>query len=168
MNQNERGLSEIVGLMLMAFLIIVTALLIIGLLTGVITDMLQKPALISVKAVQFDTLADEHIIGLSHMEGDHVILAGTTQNKAASIISIALVDTSGTRIPVRSASTSMGEFWGPGTRLYIYPNGSGGYVFSDIAPTTAGFGMSPGSYKVLITDDKAKVLLHSLPVTISS
>jgi hypothetical protein len=168
MDHPDRALTEFMALMLMAFLIILVTIIILGSFTGFFTKVLQKPALITVKAEQFDTSAGDHIIILSHLQGDAVNMNGTTQKNGVSIVSISLVDTGGTVVPVqKSASFTMGDAWSSGSKLYIYQNGGiGKYAFSD-APPAGGSNLPTGKYVVIINDDKAQVLLHSLPVTIT-
>ena len=160
MQRNERALSEIVSLILLAFLVIVVALFITMALTGVIDRMLQKPALVAVTAVPFDT-GSGTIIRLNHEQGDKVILKGTTQTKGSSIIEIMVLDPSGssyTLLPAAGGITT--DSWSPGDSLYIVQSG-GTFEYTDTAPATGDI-TTPGTYTIRISDTGAKVLLHTL------
>lgn len=56
MAQYERALSETVGLLLIAFLIILVTLLVIASTTGMLTKFLQKLAFVAVMADEIDTI----------------------------------------------------------------------------------------------------------------
>lgn len=162
--QHEQALSETLAVIFIGILVIIATVLLIGSLTGVITNMLQKPALLSVQANQFDTTEGAHIISLFHEQGDPVILNGTSQKKGVSIISFYLTKPDGTEFAVKNSKTLQESAWRPGDLLYIYQKDSR-YWFSDIAPSGAS-SLAPGTWTVKILDEKVKVLLHSLSVTI--
>jgi hypothetical protein len=128
------------------------------------TRMLQKPALVTVQADQFDTTGGTHIISLYHNQGDHVILNGTSQTDGVSIITLSLISPSGSTFPLGRLTPMSQRAWQPGDMLYIYQNG-GSYGFSDTAPTGVA-SLATGTWKIIIQDDKVHVLLHTLPVTI--
>jgi hypothetical protein len=165
--QRERALSETMAHIFIAILVIIATLLIIALLTGVMTKMLQKPALFSVQANQFDTTDGmAHIISLFHQQGDPVNLNGTSQNDGVSIVSFSLDTPSDGVVRLRYLGTSMSKnAWHAGETLYIYKSVSG-YGFSEIAPTGAAVDLGTGTWTINIQDDKVQVLLHSLSVTI--
>ncbi|MEI7856007.1 MAG: hypothetical protein WCH85_00720 [Methanomicrobiales archaeon] len=166
--QQERALSETMAVILIAILVIIAAVLITALLTGVMTKMLQKPALFAVQTTQFDTtdVVPAHIISLSHLQGDNVILNGTSQSDGVSIISLSLISPAGGTVPLRSLVSIKKSAWQPGDILYVYQSG-GSYGFSDVAPTGVA-SLAPGNWTIRIQDDKIHVLLHTLPVTIKS
>jgi hypothetical protein len=165
MKRSDRALSETFSVILMAMLVIIAALLLVASLTGVITNLLQKPAFLSVQAVQYNTSANTHIIGLYHQQGDPVNLNGTTQAEGISIVSFVIIEPGGSQYPVDAATTIMvHDSWESGNLLYVYQSG-GSYVFTDVMPAGATT-LPPGTYIIKITDNKAKVLLHALPVTI--
>jgi hypothetical protein len=166
MAHHERALSENIAILLIAFLVILVTLIIIASLTGVLTKFLQKPAFMAVTASQFETSDGAHIISLYHQQGDDVNLNGTSQKEGVSTISLSVVDTGGGPHMAYSAPSIIGDDWDPGTTIYLYQSG-GRYVYSDVAPGVGVASLPPGTYTVIITDDRAKVMLHSLPVTIS-
>jgi hypothetical protein len=164
MRRSEHALSETLSLVFIAMLVIVAATLLIASLTGVISHLLQKPALLSVQVLPYDTGNGNHIIGVFHQQGDAVDLNGTSQSGGSSIVSLTLTDPGGNSYPV-SPDTTMSHNatpWEPGDMLYIYQNG--GYVFSDVVP--AGPTLAPGTYTVKVIDDKINVILSALTVTI--
>jgi hypothetical protein len=161
----ERGLSDLVAQMLIAFLVVLVAILVIASSTGMLTKMMQKPAFITVIASPYETSTGSHIISLYHKQGDEVNLNGTAQTGGVSTISIALVNPAGNVITVSNATLLLDDDWDAGTVLYLYPAG-GRYRYSDRPPGSGVPGFPAGTYQVLITDVKAQVLLHSLPVTI--
>ena len=167
--QREQALSETLAVVFIAILVIIATLLLIASLTGVVTNMLQKPALLSVQANQFDTtdVVPAHIISLFHQQGDPVILNGTSQNDGVSIISFSLTNSSSGVIRLRSLTSMSKNAWRAGDTLYIYRSGSGSYGFSDVAPAPGvARSLAPGIWTITIQDDKVHVLLHSLSVTI--
>jgi FlaG/FlaF family flagellin (archaellin) len=162
--QREQALSENFAVILMVILIVIATLLLIASLNGVMTKILQKPALISVQANQFDTTDGRHIIILYHQQGDPVILNGTSQTDGVSMISISLSSSGGAEqlISLTPISTNA---WHSGEMLYVYRSAGGRYGFSDVAPVGVA-SLEPGTWTITIQDDKVHVLLHSLPVTI--
>ena len=87
MSTSERGLSETLSLVFMAILVAVAALLLVASLTGVISNLLLKPALFSVQVIQFNTSpGGAHIIGVFHQQGDSVDLNGTSQKGGTAIV----------------------------------------------------------------------------------
>ena len=163
MKRSDRALSETLAVVFMAMLVVVAALLLIASMTGVITNLLQKPALLSVQAFQYNTSSSTHIIGVFHQQGDAVNLNGTAQTNGVSIVSLTITDTSG-EYPVNPEGTISHDAWRAGDLLYIYKSG-GSYVYSDVAPTSAVV-VPAGTYTIKIFDNKVKVLLNALPVTI--
>jgi hypothetical protein len=166
MSTSERGLSETLSLVFMVILVAVAALLLVASLTGVITNLLQKPALISVQVIQYNTSAGAHIIGVFHQQGDSVNMNGTSQSGGTSIVSFSLIDPTGLSFTDIPAGLLQKDRWGPGTMMYIYKSG-GTYVYTD-DPTSipGGSGLPTGTYTVKIIDTKVHVLLNALPVTI--
>lgn len=160
MTQSEHALSEIVSVILIAFLVIVVALFITMALTGVLTKMLNTPALVVVTASPITTSAGTHIIQLNHKEGNPVMVKGTPYAKGDSIIEIVLVDESGSYSLAGTGMTR--ESWGPGNYLYIVSSGTGGYELTETPTGTIG----SGDYKIRIIDTKTNVLLHTLNATI--
>jgi hypothetical protein len=165
MAYHEDALSETVAHILIAFLVVLVTLLIIASLTGVLTAMLQRPALVVATASQYNTSTGTHIISLYHKQGDAVNLNGTSQTGGSSDIAIMLKAPSGSPVFLKNTSPLHAASFGPGQRLYIYP-AAGSYGYADIPPA-APAGLDAGDYTVIITDTKAKVLLHSLTVTIA-
>ena len=163
----DQALSETMGIILIAMLVILATVILIAALTGVMTNMLETPALITVKADQFDTTDGAHIIRLFHVQGDPVILNGTSQSNGVSIISLSLTAPSGGEDQLISLTAITDDGWRPGETLYIYQNAGGTYDFSDVSPPTGvATSLAPGDWTVKIKDDKVLILLHSLPVTI--
>jgi len=161
----DQALSETLALVFIAILIIIATLLLIASLTGVMTKMLQRPALLSVQAKPFNTTAGAQIISLFHQQGDPVILNGTSQSDGVSIISFSLTTPSGGVVRLMNLTPMSRNPWHAGETLYIYQSGSGSYGFSDAAPAVVS-SMSAGTWTITIQDDKVQVLLHSLSVTI--
>ncbi|MDD4138167.1 MAG: hypothetical protein PHT99_09800 [Methanoregula sp.] len=165
MKRHDRAVSETFSVVIITLLVIVAAVLLVASLTGVITNLLLKPALFSVQTVQYETSAGT-IIGLFHQEGDAVNLKGTSQTKGVSIVSLVIIDPDGAEHQINAAHTSMvHDSWGPGNLLYIYQSG-GSYVYSDDVIDTSGLDLTGGTYTVKITDDNVHVLIHTLPITI--
>lgn len=164
MKRTDHALSETLAVVFMAILVVVAALLLIGALTGVITNLLQKPALMSAQVVQFNDNG-ARIIGVFHQQGDAVNLNGTAQTNGVSIVSITVIDPTGTEFPVNSDGTITHDAWRPGELLYIYKNSGGSYVYSD-APPVGATSLPLGIYTIKIIDNKVNVLLHTLPVMI--
>jgi hypothetical protein len=169
MTRPDRALSETFSVVIIALLVLAASILLIASLTGVITNLLQKPALFSVQAIQYNASSDTHIIGLFHQQGDQVNLNGTSQTRGVSIVSLIIIAPDGSQYPISAASATMArDSWGAGDLLYIYKSGSGSYVYSDAGPPgLSSASISPtGTYTVKIIDDKAHTLLHALTVTI--
>jgi len=164
MTYDERGLSECVAQILIAFLVILVTLLIIGAMTGIIPGLLQKSALIAVTASSFDTGPGTHVILLYHQQGDLVNLNGTSQTDGVSEIAIMITPPSGPPVQVRPGTTIKSSAWGPGQYLVIYETAPGTYQYSDLP--TAGTDIPGGDYTVQVIDTKVNVLLHTLPVKI--
>jgi hypothetical protein len=162
MKRSDRALSETLAVVFMAMLVVVAALLLIASMTGVIANLLQKPALLSAQVIQFNDNG-ARIIGVFHQQGDAVNLNGTAQTNGVSIVSITIIDTSG-EYPV-NPGTITHDAWRPGELLYIYKNGGGSYVYTDVPPVGA-TSLPLGTYTIKIIDNKVNVLLHALPVTI--
>ena len=165
MDHNERALSECVALILIAFLVVLVALFIIAAMTGVLTGFLQKSALVAVTADEYETGPGTTIISVYHKQGDLVNINGTSHTAGISEIAFTLTDPSGATTRVHNATPVHAAAWGPGQYIYIYPD-SGSYGYSDLPPA-AGTALPSGDYTVIITDTKVKILLHSLPVTIT-
>lgn len=167
MRNSERALSETMSLIFMAMLVIIAAILLIASMTGVISNLLQKPALFSTQVIQIDTSDDSaHIIGVFHQQGDAVDLNGTTQTGGSSIVSLILINTGGSSFTVSPDGALQKNQWGPGDMLYIYSKNSGvSYVYSDTAPPGAS-SLPTGTYTIKILDDKVNVIINALPVTI--
>ena len=166
MSRPENALSETMSIIFMAILIVVAALLLVASLTGVITNLLQKPAFLSVQVVSYTTSDNAHIIDVFNKQGDSVNLNGTSQKEGSSIVSLILINNGdGTEYPVGAAGPILHDDWGPGDHVYIYRNG-GMYVFSDAIPVGTAGSIPTGSYTVKIIDNKVQVLLGALPVTI--
>jgi hypothetical protein len=167
MTRSDCALSETLSVVFMAMLIIIAALFLIASMTGVISNLLQKPALLSAQVLQYDTSDGYHIIGVFHQQGDAVDLNGTTQTGGTSIVSLTLIDTAGLAYTVSPAVTTLqNNQWGPGDMLYIYKSG-GSYVYTD-DPTSipSGSDLTLGTYTVKIIDNKVNVIIDALPVTI--
>lgn|SRR5208337_2380619 len=166
MSTSERALSETLSLVFMAILVAVAALLLIASLTGVISHLLQKPALFSVQAIQYNTSAGNHIIGVFHQQGDAVNLNGTSQSGGTSIVSLFLITAGGIPFTVNPAGPLQTDRWGAGDMLFIYSqDGGSSYVYSDVVPNGVS-GLQTGTYTVRIIDSNVNVLLNALPVTI--
>ena len=165
MAHNERGLSECVAQLLIAFLVILVALLIIAAMTGVLGNLLQKSALIAATASSQDTSPTTQIIVLYHKQGDMVNLNGTSQTAGSSEIALTLTGSSGSPFFVYNATPLHSAAWGPGQYLYIYETAPETYWYSDLPPVP-GTSLTPGDYTVQIIDTKVNVLLHALPVKI--
>lgn len=116
------------------------------------------------QAKQFNTTTGEHLIRLYHLQGDPVILNGTSQSDGVSIISLSLTTPSGGVIKLRNLTPIKNTPWRTGEMLYVYQE-SGMYGYSDFVPTGATT-LAPGTWNITIQDDKVQVLLHSLTVTI--
>ena len=167
MSMSDRGLSETLSLVFMAILVAVAALLLVASLTGVISNLLLKPALMSVQVVQYNTSAGAHIIGVFHQQGDAVNINGTSQSGGTSIVSFSLIDPAGLSFTVNPAGPPQKDYWGPGDLLYVYSSdGGNSYVFSDVTPGPGVSSLTAGTYTVKIFDNKVHVLLNALPVTI--
>ena len=166
MTHHERGLSECVAQILIAFLVILVALIIIGAMTGVIPGLLQKSAFVVVTATPYQTGDGTHVILLYHKQGDRVNLNGTSQTDGVSEIAIMLTPSSGSPVLVRPGTTIKSTAWGPGQYLVIYETTpSGTYLYSDL-PTVGMEIHDNDDYTVQIIDTKVNVLLHTLPVKI--
>ena len=165
MTHHERGLSECVAQILIAFLVILVTLLIIGAMTGVIPGLLQKTAFIVVTATPYQTGDGTHVILLYHKQGDKVNLNGTSQTDGVSEIAIMLTPPSGSPVQVRPGTTIKSTAWGPGQYLVIYETPPGTYLYSDL-PTVGMKVHEDDGYTVQIIDTKVNVLLHTLPVKI--
>jgi hypothetical protein len=166
MKRHDRALSETFSVVIIALLVVAAAILLVASLTGVITNLLQKPALFSVQGLEYDIGSDIHMIGLFHQQGDAVNLNGTAQKTGTGTVSLSIIDNTGS-YPVKPGLVS-GSDWRPGTMIYVYQRIGGGYLFSDVAPGSGSVkNLDDGTYTVLIVDDKAQTLLHSLSITIS-
>ena len=165
MNTPESALSETMSMIFMAILVIVAATLIIASMTGVISHLIQKPALLSAQVTQYDS-GTYHTIAVFHQQGNAVNLNGTSQTGGSSIVSLTL-DTGGLSYPVSPKVPALGKNqWGPGDTLYIYKTGSGVYEYTDDPSGITG-SLQPGStYTVKILDNKVNVIINALPVTI--
>jgi hypothetical protein len=165
--QQEQALSETLAVVLIGMLVIIATVLLIASLTGVMTKMLNQPALIVVKADDVSINGGIHAIRLSHLKGDAVNLNGTSQSEGVSIISFSLIEPVTNKVfpvtedPLNKISKTA---WRSGDTLYIYKSGSS-YVFSDVAPIAGDLGEGT-SWTIIIQDDKVHVLLHTLPVMI--
>jgi FlaG/FlaF family flagellin (archaellin) len=166
MAQDEGALSEIIAQILIVFLVVIVTLLIIASLTGVLTKMLQRPAFVVVVAGQYNTSTGDHIISVSHKQGDPVNMNGTSQSSGGSIVSLSLTDKDGVLFPLQNAAPLQDTAWRAGDIFYIYKSGLSSYAYSDIVPVAAGSGLDKGTYNVTITDDKVHVLISKIPVTI--
>ena len=164
MKRSDHALSETLAVVFMAMLVVVVALLLIASMTGVIAKLLQKPAILSVQALQYNDNG-AHIIGVFHQQGDAVNLNGTAQTYGVSIVSLAIIDTTGTQLPV-TKGTIIHDAWRPGELLNIYRSGSSYMFTDDPGSIPGGSGLTPGTYTVKIIDDKVHALLDALPVTI--
>jgi hypothetical protein len=167
MMRHDRALSETFSIVIICILIVIAAVLITASLTGVITNMLQKPALFSVQVVPYNS--DDSYIGVFHQEGDAVILNGTTQTKGVSIVSLVIASPDGSEHQINAVQATMvHDSWGPGDMLYIYSTDHGvSYVYSDADPGSSVSSLSlTGMYTVKITDDKMHVIIHTFPVTV--
>ena len=165
MEDHEQGLSDVIALLLIAFLIVLVALFIVAALTGVLSGFLQKSALVAVTASEY-TGTPNHIISIYHKQGDPVNLDGTSQTRGVSPVSMILVTPGGSSVQVHPIGTINTQAWSPGDFLYIYPD-AGGYGFSDEVPAAPPAFPATGKYTIKITDTKASLLLHSLDVTLS-
>jgi hypothetical protein len=163
MPHHDRAISETMGHMLIAFLVIVIVLLVVASTSGFLTKFLQNPALLVVTAAPYDTTGG-HIIRLHNEQGDAVNLNGTSQSGGSTEISITLSPPSGSPILVTRDPTFISTTpWGPGQDLFIFPV-AGSYQFKSTTPTSP---LTAGDYTVQIIDARSKVLLHTLPVTIA-
>lgn len=165
MHHPDRALSETVSVAIICILMVAAAALLVASMTGVITNMLQKPALMSLRVDQFNTSSGDHIISIYNQQGDEVNLNGTSQTGGVSIVSLGIIDPAGSQSVIRNATLLTDDDWDPGSWLFIYQSG-GGYVYSDTPPAFSVGSLPAGTYTVKVTDDKAKLLLHALPVTI--
>jgi len=165
MSMSDRGLSETLSLVFMAILVAVAALLLVASLTGVMSNLLLKPALFSVQVTQYNTSSNAHVIGVFSQQGDTVNMNGTSQSGGTSIVSFSLIDPTGLSFTVIPAGPLQKDSWGPGTMMYIYKSGST-YVYTDDPTSIPGASLPTGTYTVKIIDTKVHVLLNAFPVTI--
>jgi hypothetical protein len=166
MSKPESGLSETMSLIFMAMLVIIAAILLIASMTGVISNLLQKPALLSAQVIQYDAPGNLHTIAVFHQQGDAVDLNGTSQTGGSSIVSLTLIDTGGLSYTVSPAvPIFQNNQWGPGDTLYIYWTGSA-YRYTDDLTTVTPVSLPTGTYTVKIIDNKVNVIINALPVTI--
>ena len=164
LRNSDRALSETFSLILIAFLCVAAAILLVASVSGVITNLLQKPAFMSVQAIPYDT-GTAHIIGLFDQEGDAVNLNGTAETAGVSIVSITLIDPAGTAWALHSQGALKGNAWQPGQLLFIYQS-AGSYVYSDVSPGAAAADLPKGTYTIRVTDDKAHSLIEATTVTL--
>ena len=157
-------MSEVVGLILIAFLIILVALIITMALTGTLTKFLQQPALVTLAATQVSAGTD-HIIRLDHKQGNKVNLNGTSQKGGSGDIAIYLTDPlSGRTYNLQPLGTIDADAFGPGQSLYIY-QGAAGFGYDDTLPGSGA--LNHGENKLLIIDAKNNLLLQNLTVIIT-
>ena len=163
--QREQALSETLAVVLIAMLVIIATVLLIASLTGVMTKMLQTPAFIVVKADNVSTVGGK-VIRLYHLQGDAVILNGTSQSDGVSIISFSLINPSHVVFPVAGNTSYKIKKtpWRAGDTIYIYYDGSS-YLVSDTVPPGV-TDLVSGTWTVKVIDTKVNVLLHTLTVTI--
>lgn len=166
----EKGLSEIIAEILIVILIVALTVIIIGAVTGIIPKMLERTALISVKADVVTTTSGYHVIGLLNQQGNAVNLNGTSQTAGTAPVSFTLTDPGDLLISVQNSPSITGDAWRPGSRVYVYWSGGRFYVTDDLdwlnaQVTNIGIPVS-GSWSVNIIDNRVSFLLQKLSVTI--
>lgn len=165
-NLPEGGVSEILAQFLIIILVVLLIAIVIGDITGIIPKMLQKPALLSVKASGFNTTSGIHVISLLNQQGNPVNINGSSQTEGVSPLSFTLTTPSNTDVIVRNSSAIAKKAWNPGDRIYIYQVGGYYYVTDDIdwlniQPLLP---VPSGSWSVNVIDARIGLLLHKLPV----
>jgi hypothetical protein len=162
----EDGVSEILAQFLIIFLVIILIAIVIGDVSGIIPKMLQKPALVSVKASAFNTTSGVHVISLLNQQGNPVNINGTGQTDGVSPLSFTLTH-SNTDIIVKNSSDIAKKAWNPGDRIYIYRIGTSYYVTDNLTwlntPVSPADDLS-GLWSVNVIDARISQLLHKLPV----
>jgi hypothetical protein len=169
----EHALTETYGLFLIALLISAVAILILGVSSGFVTSVLQKPPVFAVQIKVISPSADKQVITLYHMEGEPVAFSNlSAAGAAAPGVFFTLESPYREKIAVYPSPVMTGNLWTKGGTATLYYDGSRFRVTDDLATLIAKKGsgaikdMPSGIWIVYITDQKTQVIVNSLTVTV--
>jgi hypothetical protein len=168
----EHALTETYGLFLIALLISAAVILILGVSSGFVTSVLQKPPVFAVQAKVVSPSADKPVITLYHMEGEPVALSNLSAAGASPGVFFTLESPYREKITVYPSPVMSGNLWTKGGTATLYYDGTRFRVTDDLATLIAKKGsgaiknMPSGIWIVYITDQKTQVVVNSLTVTV--
>lgn len=168
----EHALTDTYGLFLIALLISAAAILILGVSSGFVTSVLQKPPVFAVQVKVISPSADKQVITLYHLEGEPVAFSNLSASGAASGVFFTLESPYLEKIAVYPSPVMTGNLWTKGGTATLYYDGSRFRVTDDLATLIAKNGsgaikdMPSGIWIVYITDQKTQVVVNSLTVTV--
>jgi hypothetical protein len=168
----EHALTETYGLFLIALLISAAVILILGVSSGFVTSVLQKPPVFAVQVKVISPSADKQVITLYHMEGEPVAFSNLSTAGATPGVFFTLESPYREKIAVYPSPVMTGDLWTKGGTATLYYDGSRFRVTDDLATLIAKKGsgaikdMPSGIWIVYITDQKTQVVVNSLTVTV--
>lgn len=168
----EHALTETYGLFLITLLISAAVILILVVSNGFAASLLQKPPLFAVQARVTSPYPNGTVISLYHGEGESTAFSDLSVSKASSGVFFTLESPRHEKFIVYLSPVMTGNPWIKGGTATIYNDGSHFRVTDDIATLLAKYGsgvirsMPSGIWIVNITDQKTRVLINSLTVTV--
>jgi len=171
--ETERGLSDSVSIALILLLVVIAAAIVFAVVFGYI-NLTPKSAYIAMRGIAANTSVGAATLTIFHFEGDPVNVNSSLTGAGVAPVSFNLVLPGGGSAPVAASPVLTDNTWRSGTTLSIYEDTAGYWVTNDINLRIAQAGtlgplvnMQGGNYTINVVDEKAKVLIGAVPVTIA-
>ena len=170
---SERALSDSVSIALILLLVALAAAIVFVVVFGYVS-LTPKSAYIAMRGVAANTSVGAATLTIFHFEGDPVNLNSSLKGDGIVPVSFNLILPGGAGATVAASPTITDNTWRSGNTLSIYQDAAGYWVTNDInqriaQAATLGplVNMQGGNYTINVVDEKAKVLIGAVPVTIA-
>jgi PKD repeat protein len=170
---SERALSDSVSIALILLLVVAAAAIVFVVVFGY-ASLTPKSAYIAMRGVAANTSVGAATLTIFHFEGDPVNINSSLKGDGVAPVSFNLILPGGAGGSVTVSPAITDNTWRSGNTLSIYQDAAGYWVTNDInlritQATTLGplVNMQGGNYTINVVDEKAKVLIGAVPVTIA-
>lgn len=168
----EDAMSESISIILIIFLILVVSMIIYIVLFGY-AGITEKSAFIAMRGNAYNTSSGATSLGIFHMQGERVSL-NTSSGSGITPVQFTLQTPFNTTEKVGLSPMITDNIWQSGDTAFIYQDGGGYWVTKNITGrisrgSTLGplVDMQRGIWTVNVIDTRAKVLIATIPITVS-
>jgi PKD repeat protein len=173
MHTKEDAISETVSIILIILLMVMVAMIVYIILFGY-AGLTDKSAFVALRGDAYITRSGNTTLALFHMQGDRLSLNASPASGYPPVQFTLQRPNSTTSEAVGLSPVISDTTWQPGDTVFIYQDGSGFKVTRNLTgriAQNATLGpltdMERGVWTVKVTDTKAKLLIATIPITVS-